>query len=277
MKTGIVLFLGFALGVLLLINAWLYVQQPSMIFYPIRNLEASPADWGLTYEEVSLKSSDGITLHGWYLPHPSAERTLLFFHGNGGNISHRGDSLQIFHRLGLNVLIFDYRGYGQSEGRPSEKGLYQDARVAWHYLRTEHGVSNRDLVIFGRSLGGTVAAKLASEVRPSAVIIESSFGSTRDVASELFPLLSHLTYLRYRFDADKAVRQIQSPVLVLHSPDDDVIPYHLGEKLFQVANEPKRFHQLKGNHNTGFLQSQPGYEQAIQEFLLQNPGSNNTD
>ncbi len=271
MKTGIVGFAVFTLASLLFINVWLFVQQPAMIFFPTRSLDASPSHWGLEYEEVTLISGDGVRLHGWYLPqsgsHSGSGRTLLFLHGNGGNIAHRGDSLRLFHQLGLNVLIIDYRGYGQSEGTPDEAGMYRDARAAWRHLIEQRGARARDIVIFGRSLGGTVAARLASEVQPAGLIIESSFSSARDVARTVFPLLSHLTYLRYDFDAAAAIKQVHSPVLMMHSPEDEVIPYALGERLYRAANEPKYFHRLKGDHNTGFLQSQPAYEQVIQRFL----------
>jgi fermentation-respiration switch protein FrsA (DUF1100 family) len=252
---------------LLMVNGWLFLQQPAMIFFPSRIIESTPTDWGLAYEEVDLTGTDGVRLHGWYLPYNHSTRTLLFLHGNGGNISHRGESLRIFHRLGLNVLIIDYRGYGRSEGSPSENGLYQDSRSAWRYLTVQRGIKPQDIVIFGRSLGGAVAAELAAEVQPAALIIESSFSSTRDVAKKIFPLLSRLSYLRYDFDAAAAIKQVHSPILVLHSPQDEIIPYELGEKLYLAANAPKVFQQLRGDHNTGFLQSRPGYEQGLRNYL----------
>ena len=131
--------------VLCLFGGWMYFQQPSMIFYPVRNLSATPTDWGLQYEDVTLKSTDGIHLHGWYIPHTGTDRVLLFFHGNAGNMSHRWESVEIFHRLGLNVFIFDYRGYGQSDGKPSESGLYADARAAWQYLTKTKGIKKENI------------------------------------------------------------------------------------------------------------------------------------
>lgn len=249
------------------LNGWFFLQQPAMVFFPLRSLSATPADWGLAYEEVSLRSADGVALHGWYLPAPGAQKTLLFFHGNAGNISHRGESLAIFHRLGLNVLIVDYRGYGKSEGSPSEEGLHADAQAAWRFLREEKGVEEKDIVIFGRSLGGAVAARLAAEVKPAALILESSFSSARDVAGEVFPLLSKLLILRFGFNTAERIKAVKSPLLVLHSPDDEIIPYTLGERIYRAANEPKTLLRMQGDHNRGFLQSQPGYEQGIAAFL----------
>lgn len=264
MGTLVSLLLGLAL-----LNGWMYLQQPVMTFYPHRELVATPADWGLAYDDVELSTADGVALHGWYIPHPQATRTLLFLHGNGGNISHRGDSIAIFHRLGLNVLIIDYRGYGRSAGTPSEQGLYEDAAAAWRYLTEQRGIAAADIVVFGRSLGGVVAAKLAAQARPGALILESTLSSGRDFAQAVFPLLSRLIVLRYDWDTAAHVAQVRSPVLVLHSPEDEIMPYRLGEKVYAAAREPKRFVALRGDHNGGFLLSQPQYEQALADFLAE--------
>jgi len=250
-----------------LLNAWMYLQQPSMIFFPYTGLDQTPADWGFGYEDVFVDTADGLRLHGWYIPHRGAKRTLLFFHGNAGNISHRGASVEIFHRLGLNVFIFDYRGYGRSQGKPSEKGLYTDARAAWGYLTRERGLEQEDIILFGRSLGGTVAAELAAEVQPGGLILESSFSSARDMAHVIFPVFSRLVFMRYQFNTVAYIRRVTCPVLVLHSPRDEIIPYPLGEKIFGMANKPKSLVKLTGDHNSGFLASQPDYERALDEFI----------
>jgi fermentation-respiration switch protein FrsA (DUF1100 family) len=245
----------------------MYLQQAAMIFFPDRLLNATPASWGLAYEDVFLSAEDGVELHGWYIPRQGSNRVLLFMHGNAGNISHRGESIAIFHRLGLNVLIFDYRGYGQSQGEPSEHGLYQDAAAAWQYLIETRGFDSQDIILFGRSLGGAVAAKLASEVQAGGVILESTFSSARDVAASLFPILSRLIVLRYGFDTAAYLNGVVCPVLVLHSPEDDIIPFYLGEKVYQAAGEEKLFVKIQGDHNGGFLQSQPRYEQELGRFI----------
>lgn len=265
---------------LVLLNGFMYLRQPSMIFYPSREMVAKPSDWGLEYSDVQLVSGDGVALHGWYIPHPGAQRAVLFLHGNGGNISHRGDSVPIFHRLGFNVLIIDYRGYGQSKGRPSEAGLYQDAASAWRYLTETREFAHQDIVIFGRSLGGAVAAQLASQVDAGALILESTLSTARDFAASAFPFLSHVLYVRYDFNSAARLQQVNYPVLVLHSPADQIMPYRLGEKLYAAAREPKQFVALRGDHNSGFLLSQPGYEQALGEFIatsLHNPESETGD
>jgi len=265
--TNFIIF--FVLG-LLLLNIWMYFQQPNMTFYPSRELDQSPASWGLDYDDVTLNTADEVQLHGWYLPSPQSEQVLLFFHGNGGNISHRRDSIEIFHRLGLNVLIIDYRGYGQSEGTPDEQGLYQDASAAWRYLTDQKGFANDQILIFGRSLGGAIAARLASGVQARGLILESTLSSARDFARDVFPILSRLILTRYDFNTVAYIQHVNYPVLVLHSPEDEIMPFHLGEKVFQAAHEPKRFVRMQGGHNDGFLQSQPGYEQELDRWLKVN-------
>ncbi|MFO7602680.1 MAG: alpha/beta hydrolase [Gammaproteobacteria bacterium] len=262
------LFMVLALG---LLNVWFYTQQKGMLFFPTRPLEATPADWGLVFEDVSLTTRDQVRLNGWFLPASDARQVLLFFHGNAGNISHRGDSVQIFHGLGLSTLIIDYRGYGQSQGRISERGLYRDARAAWDYLVEARGYADKDIIVFGRSLGGAVAAQLASQVQPRALMVESSFSSVRSMARRLLPLLSRLVYLRYDFATAVHVHQVSVPVLVLHSPEDEIIPFSEGQQVFAAANSPKYFQALRGSHNGGFLQSQPDYQAAMAAFLRSLP------
>jgi len=255
------------IAVLALFNGWMYLQQPSMIFFPQKELDETPAAWGLEYEEVSLLTADNVRLHGWYLPNPGSHKALLFFHGNAGNISHRGSSVEIFHRLGMNVLIFDYRGFGTSQGEPDEPGLYVDARTAWRFLQEEKGFDSKDIILFGRSLGGAVASKLASEVHPAGLILESSFSSARDMADAIMPLISRVVFLRFNLDTLNIIDRIRCPLLVLHGPRDEVIPFRQGEKIFKAAREPKTFVTLQGGHNGGFLLTQPEYEKALGVFM----------
>jgi fermentation-respiration switch protein FrsA (DUF1100 family) len=259
--------LVYAIIGLLFLNVMMYFQQAGMIFYPVSELIQTPADWGMEYEDVTVDTEDGLKLHGWYIPHPQADNVLLFFHGNAGNISHRRESIEIFHRLGLDVYIIDYRGYGKSEGSPGEKGFYRDARAAWRFLTEAKGYTPDRIVIFGRSLGGAVAAKLASEVRARGLILESTFSSAKDFARVVFRILSRLVVIRYDFNTAGNLQQVDYPVLVLHSPDDEIMPFHLGRKVFQSANEPRHFVTMRGDHNNGFYLSQPVYEQELESWL----------
>jgi len=257
---------------LLLFNGWMYIQQPGMVFYPSTQLESTPKDWGLSYEEVELTTPDNLRLYGWFLPAENSKQVVLFFHGNGGNISHRGDSLEIFHSLGLNVLIIDYRGYGKSEGKVSEQGFYLDALAAWYYLVNDRGYKTHNIIIFGRSLGGAVATQLATQVDEQGLIVESTFSSVNDMASMMMPFISKLFYIRYNFNTEKIINQTGSPVLLMHSKDDDVVPYELGEKVFAAANSPKYFFELHGNHNDGFMQNVTNYKKALKWFVNEGVG-----
>jgi len=260
------IILPLLLGVILL-NVLMFFQQASMVFFPHRELQQTPADWKLDYEDVWINSVDGVRLHGWYIPRQGARQTLLFFHGNAGNISHRRESIEIFHRLNLNVFILSYRGYGASEGKPDEQGLYNDARSAWRYLTLDRKIQQQDIILFGRSLGGAVATSLAAEVQPAGLILESTFSSAGDMAAVLYPILHWVIYSRYAFDTATRLRQVQSPVMVIHSADDEIIPFRIGQKVFMAAREPKQFVEIRGDHNGGFLLSQPQYQQALGAFI----------
>ncbi len=249
------------------VNGFMYLRQPAMVFFPARDLSENPDDWGLQYDDVFIKTADGVTINGWFIPEKNSDKALLFLHGNGGNISHRKESVEIFNRLGLNVFIIDYRGYGISEGSPDEKGLYLDAQIAWDYL-IKKGFDKTKIIIFGRSLGGAIAINLASKVKPGALIIESTFSSARDMGQSIFPLLSRVLIFRYSFNSGELIKKINSPLLVIHSPDDEIIPFKLGKKVFDAANEPKSFFSLQGDHNNGFIISQPDYEKRLAEFIM---------
>lgn len=260
------LFVYTVVGVLVL-NVLMYFQQPGMIFFPMGELQQTPANWGMVHEDVTFATEDGVNLNGWFIPVEGSEQVLLFFHGNAGNISHRRESIEIFHRLGLSVFIIDYRGYGKSEGSPNESGLYKDAVAAWHYLAEERGFDPGNVIIFGRSLGGAVAANLAAGVQARGLILESTMSSAREFAREVFKVLSRLVVVRYDFNTVGSIQHVSYPVLVLHSPEDEIMPFHLGEKVYQSANQPKQFVRMRGDHNSGFYLSQPEYEQAIGSWL----------
>ena len=246
-----------------------YLMQGRMLYLanvPGRDLTATPADIGLDYEDVSIEAEDGVRLHGWFIP-GEGSRTLLFFHGNAGNISHRLDSIRQFHRLGLSIFIIDYRGYGRSGGKASEKGIYRDADAAWHHLTGYRGLQANDIIVFGRSMGASAAAKLASRVDPLALIVESSFTSIPDIAQDLYPWLPARQLSRLRHATRDYVADTRRPVLVVHSSEDEIIPYHHGEAIFDAANEPRYLLTLRGGHNDAWLLDEPNYIRGIREFM----------
>jgi len=267
MKKVLVVAIVTVVFVLVGLNIFFYLQQPRMVFFPLKEIEQTPDQWGLRYEKVTLTSSHGNRISGWYIPGTNPDRALLFFHGNGGNISHRRESIEIFHHLGLNVFIIDYQGYGESEGAPGEQAMYDDGRAAFDYLVEKRKFKKENIVVFGRSLGGAIAVRITAERQPGAAIVESTFASVPDVASYYFPLLSKIIISRYHFNSLAQVKKIHCPLLVLHSRQDDVIPFMSGAKLYNAANNPRNFVELIGDHNSGFMQSQPAYEEVIASFL----------
>jgi fermentation-respiration switch protein FrsA (DUF1100 family) len=258
--------IGLALGYLGLVS-FVYVRQPKMIYFPTKEIEKTPAAIGLSFEEVALKTSDGLTIAAWYVPAPDARAVLLFCHGNGGNMSHRLDSIRIFHDLGLSVLIFDYRGYGRSEGAPTEKGTYLDAEAAWHFLVKDKGIDPARMVIFGRSLGSAVAAELAMRKKAGALIIESGFTSIPDIGKKYYPYMPVSLITRFHYATIDKVSSLALPKLFIHSPEDEVIPSDHGVRLFEKAREPKEFLQIRGGHNEGFLQSGYFYINGLEQFI----------
>lgn len=259
-----------AVSIYLLLGVMLFFMQERMIFLPRlpgRQLEATPRDVGFDYVDVNFKTADGLTLHGWYIYARNPRGTVLFLHGNAGNISHRLDSVAIFHELGFNTFIIDYRGYGQSEGKPGEQGTYLDADAAWQHLVTERGEDPARIVVFGRSLGGAVAAWLATKHKPAALIVESSFTSVAEMAAHLYPYVPVRFILRLRYPVIDFVSRITCPVLIVHSRDDEIIPFAMGKALYKAAPGPKAFLELAGDHNSGFLMLPDRYRQKLAEFI----------
>lgn len=252
-----------------LIVAVVYVMQGRMLYLPNvpgRALTMTPGNAGMDYQNVSIETDDGVPLHGWFIVGRSS-RVLLFFHGNAGNISHRLESIRQFQELGLSVFIIDYRGYGQSGGRTTENGIYRDAEAAWRYLTIDRGVSADEIIIFGRSLGASAAAWLATQHEPLALIVESSFTSVPDIAKELYPWLPVRWLSRLSHATGDYIRDVHCPVLVAHSRDDEIIPFHHGESIFASANEPRTLLTLRGTHNDAFVRDERAYIDGLRKFL----------
>ena len=276
-----------------------------------REVRLSPQSYGLKFEPVEIRTADDEILQAWWVPAENARGAVLFFHGNAGNISHRLDYLLMFHRLRYTTLIVDYRGYGLSTGTPSEEGTYRDAEAAWDYLRHARLARAQDVVIAGESLGAAVATWLAAKVslnptptspsarergrgggsgtedrapvRPSqerataesgprAVLLFSTFTSATDLGAQVYWFLPVRLISRIGYDNLANLKRIRAPVFIAHSRDDDIVPYAHGKRLFEAANEPKAFLEMRGGHNDGFVFARPEWVARLAEFLDRHGG-----
>lgn len=263
---NILIGIGVFYGILLLV---LFVFQKQFVFHPESELHLTPSYAGMEFESVTFETIDEEDIHGWFIPHEHARATLLYFHGNAGNMSDRVESVKMLHSLRLNVFIIDYRGYGQSSGSPSEAGTYRDARAAWYYLTETRNISAENILLYGRSLGGAVAIELATRVQPGAMIIGSTFTSARDMARKMFPYVPVGILMSISYNSEERIENINIPTLFTHSVNDDLIPFELGNRLYNAANEPKRFVELQGGHNDNVFVSREKYLSAIDNFIAE--------
>jgi len=261
---------GIIIGILVILALFVVLVkylEANSVFFPSRSLDATPQAAGLAFEDVYISTSQGIRLNAWFVPAAASRYTVLFFHGNAGNISHRLEKLKMLHDLGVSVFIPDYQGYGKSQGRPSEAGLYADARAAYDYLSQARNIPAKSIVLFGESLGGAVAVDLAAAGVPvAALITEMTFSSIRDMGRHYYPFVP-VWLVVDRFISWAKVERIKVPKLFITSRLDEVVPYTLEEKLFKRAVEPKQLVVLRGSHNEGFLECRQEYVRALKEFL----------
>ncbi len=251
----------------IVLSFMIFINQRNLVFVPTKKYINTPELYNLSYENYILTTKDGEKINSWFIPHPNPHSTLLFLHGNGGNISTRLDSINIFHQLGLSVFIIDYRGYGNSSGIPSEEGTYIDAETAWLFLKNKMDIDTNNIIIFGRSLGGAIAIWLAQKYNPSALIVESSFTSIIDMGRYNYPYLPISLLAMIKYPSDERISSINIPKLFIHSMDDDIVPYKFGQQLFELAVPPKEFLKISGSHNNGFIMSGDKYINGINEFL----------
>jgi len=254
------------------ITAWVYFSQRKMLYFPTRTLAATPADAELNHEEVWLTNTIGTRIHAWWIPHENARFTVLFSHGNGGNISHRLETFRIFHELGLSIMIYDFSGYGQSEGEPSEDATRADAHAAWDWLVNDEKIAPDSIILFGRSLGGAITAGLAGDltqdgVSPAGIILESTFTSVPDMGAYIYPWLPVRLLSRYQYNSVTGLNDVRLPALFSHSQDDEIVPYALGRTLFESYQGPKSFLELPGDHNGGYALMGQGYLNGLNQFL----------
>lgn len=291
-----ILFFPFLYYLLSLI--YFFRIQPRLLYNQYRDLEIKSKKKSVSYQEITYITRDGEAISAWFVPFkdnlPDGEEadwesesgsgtesdfitsngTVLFCHGNTGDISQRIDSYRLFHQLGLDVFIFDYRGYGNSTGKPGEKGTYIDADGAWEYLTQRLNVKPEEIIVFGRSLGGAVASYLAQKYQPRGLILESTFTSIPELVPSVIRFRFFKLPVRYKYNTRERLTDIHCPVLVVHSRDDELIPYFHGEALYEAANEPKQFLHIKGDHMHGFLKCKRIYLEGFEEFFQLLPSTN---
>lgn len=251
---------------------WSWAEK-RFVFFPEPEVSNSPEEFGLQYEDVELLTSDGLKLHGWFLPAPTKfynkrTQTWLWFHGNGGNVGTRvGQLARAHHELGVHQFIFDYRGYGRSEGKPSERGTYLDARAALSYLQHRPELDPDRIVYFGHSLGSAVSTELALHHTPYGMALINPFSSIRDMAALTLPVPFLGFLLRGHYNSVHRIPRVHAPLLIIHSELDEIVPYEQGLKLYRAANRPKRFVTLSGaTHNNAQYVAGDVLAQALVDF-----------
>ena len=253
-----------------IVVAWVWLTQDRLVYFPQvgRDNLATPAAAGLRFENLRLKTEDGETLAAWWVPATAGKPrgAVLLLHGNAGSIADRIIYLPQFTAMGYGVLLVDYRGYGRSSGSPVEEGTYADARAAWRWLN-ERGFAAGDIVLVGESLGGAVAAELAARVQPRALLLLSTFTSVDDLGSELYPWLPVRWISRYRYDTLQGVKDYRGPVLVVHSRDDEIVPFAHARRLQAAAGARGRLLEMRGGHNDAFVFGKPEQVAAVAAFL----------
>ncbi|MFH1996931.1 MAG: alpha/beta hydrolase [Candidatus Omnitrophota bacterium] len=263
--------IGISIAVLAAIVFFSRDIEKKNIYFPTRAVEQTPAVIDIAYDDVSFLAGDGVRLSGWFVP-PANDRSpvVLFSHGNGGNISHRLESIRIFAGLGMGVFIYDYRGYGTSEGSPTEEGTYKDAKAAYEYLIKDRTIASDRIVLFGESLGGAISIDLASEVPVGAVITLGAFSSIAEMARQVYPFIPKQLidrFLKIRYDSVSKIGAVRPPKLIVHAADDDIIPFRQGVALFRAAREPKSFLEIRGDHNSAVIADSGTFVDGVQKFL----------
>lgn len=261
-SVGIVLAVSYAVMVTVM-----FFRQDGIVYFPDREM-VRPADVGMfAIEEIPLKTEDGLTIWSWYAPAREERASLIFCHGNAGNLTSSHNHLTFFNSMGISVLAFDYRGYGKSEGRPTEEGTYRDAEAAWRYLTEVRGKPVDTIILYGHSLGGAVAAELATRRRPAALILESAFTSLPDLGEQHYPWLPVRLISRYKYGTIDKIASVSCPKLIIHSPADEIIPFSHGKTLYEKAAPPKEFLVAGGGHNDAIFVSRGTFQEGIRAFL----------
>jgi len=267
----ILILISAALTVYVGMCAYFFAFQNKIIFKPSRSLDHTPAKHGIDYENLKLCCCNNEHINAWYAPCVKFDDadTILFFHGNDGNMSDRMETLIIFKELGFNTLMIDYRGYGASQGFPSELNSYEDGEIALNYLIHTRKIPSDKIILFGRSLGGGIATELASTYTVKALVLESTYTSIPDAARDVYPWLPIRFLVKTYYDNLNKLKNIYCPLLVVHSEDDEYIPFKHGRKLYE--SHPKQSHnvflKISGTHSNGFLTSGKLYINGLKNFF----------
>lgn len=262
------------LVIYLIICLYIYINQSKYMYHPSNNIERDPSSFGINFDQVTLITEDGVKIVGWFIPAKPSNNsitnhtyTILYCHGNAGNISEHLEIAIELIKMNYNVMLFDYRGYGLSEGKPTEIGTYLDAMSTWKYLTENRGIESNKIIIYGWSLGGSIAAWLATKTKPYALILESTFASAKIMAHRMFPYLPTKLLCRYNYNTMEYVKNIQCPVLVAHSPQDKTVPFEDSFTILANIQTEKEFVRLKGGHNDGRLLLLLDGQKAFDNFI----------
>jgi len=264
MKILLRIIVIFALGMAGIVG-YMVSFEADYIYAPERELARNPTAVGLNFRTEHLKTSDSVNLSAWYMPKANARFTLLHLHGNGGNMSSRLKQYRRWHDMGLAVLAIDYRGYGESEGTPSEAGLYADAQAAWKLLTVTYGIPSQHIIIAGRSLGCAVAAHLATTVKPAGLALEVPFSNLPDMSAAYYPWLPLRWFVHSQFDVETAVRSNHAPLLVISATADKIIPAGMAERVYESANAAAKSKPSAASNTSESTQKTPPH--AIHSIL----------
>jgi len=267
-----IIYLAFITVLIMIIPKFI---EKKLIFHPDRsNDHTTPDAYDIEYDDVTFRTEDGLNLNGWFIPGKKSSpdddlHTLLWFHGNSGNINRRLDNIKMLHdRVPVNVFIFDYRQYGMSEGKISEKGTYIDSRAALAYLRSRSDVNNETIIFFGRSLGSAISVELAVKEKCCALILETPFTSIKEMGKKLYPYLPFTFFLRTKYDTLSKIGDIKVPTLIMHGDKDELVPIEHGKILYEKANDPKEFYTIPGAmHNDTHIVGAEEYFDVIRDFV----------
>lgn len=247
---------------------YLKYYEKKGIYFPIKEIKNTPSNINLEYENIYFTTKDKVKLNGWFIKAENPKATFLYCHGNAGNISHRLGVIEILNKLNLNVFIFDYRGYGRSQGFPSESGLYKDCEAAYDYLIKREDIRKDKIIAFGKSIGANLAIDLASKRNLAGLIVYAGFTCAYDMGKRIFPFLPLFKWIvTIKYDAKNKIKNILIPKLIIHSVDDEIIPFELGKELFGAASEPKEFYPMCGGHNEAILMAREEFSLNLDSFL----------